>query len=383
MSKIYLGARLENLDIMEDLAPVSRVTLTVDQDHVYTAGDDTGREIVVTCPWGTPEMAADLLDRAKTIRYHPYSGKRAILDPAFEIGDTVTVGGIQSVIANVDTTYNSAFLSNISAPGIDEVEEEGPYTSVGESIINQKIAYTRSLISKTAEQILLEVEGLDEKISVTVDLVDGLTVKDDDGVVKIKGGMVTAEGLHVNAANIDGTLKADQIELTGSISWPDLATDAQNQVISAQNQSLSAYNLANNANNAAANANNQILYWTYPGTTVIDGNKLMTGTVMASKLLGGTVGLLAYDQQVVGSIDIAYTTTGYGLSMNTSYGGIKIQPAGNFFIQAGGSGGPFLQGMTSGELMLSGQRLLLGAYLYGASLPSSPANGQLFFKLRT
>ena len=89
--------------------------------------------------------------------------------------------------------------------------------------------------------------------------------------------------------------------------------------------------------------------WT--GTTYINGSSIytdnlyvdaanITGTVTAGKLGSGSVSLLAAGKQAVGSLDIAYTQTGYGLEMSTQYGGIRMNPAGNWWVNAlhGGMG---------------------------------------------
>lgn len=234
--KIYLGARAGELVIGIDPLPVSRVNLAVDSEHIYTAGDDTGRALELSCPWGSQAMADEILATAKAHKYTPYTAKEAILDPAAELGDAVTVGGIYSTIINRDIDYNAACAPTISAPGVDEIEEEYPYETQAKRNERRQLAKTRSLIKKTSTEILLQVEnqvsGLNSSIQVelgkitqrvddaegsievAVSTLDGLTVRDSGGVVKIKGGMVTADGLHVNAANIDGTLTANQIDAT-------------------------------------------------------------------------------------------------------------------------------------------------------------------------
>ena len=263
------------------------------------------------------------------------------------------------------------------------------------------------MISKTSEEILLQVEnelkGLSSSFSVQLQQItarvdglegdftevsvtlDGLTVTDGSGTTKIKGNRVETENLYVNAANISGTLTANQINLTGAITWGDLASDAQSQVTNAQNLASSAYGTAVSAQTAANTANSQLYAWTYPGSTMINGQMLMTGTVMASKLLGGSVGLLASDQTVVGSLDIAYTTTGIGLGMTSNYGGMRLKAAGgNVYVESGY--GPYVQlgqgaGIGKAVCQLGGGPLVLDANSFGTVLPSSGVYGQVFFLL--
>ena len=405
--KVFLGTRMAQLDTSPSLAPVSKVILAVDSENAYIAGDDTGRTIEVTCPYGTQEMANNILSALSSYTYTPAMAQDAILDPAAEIGDGLTMGGVYTILAQSTLTFDGLMTSDAGAPGQAEQESEYKYQSPVIADIKWQLAETRSLISKTSEEILLkvekELEGLSSSFSVQLQQItarvnglegdftevsvtlDGLTVTDGSGTTKIKGDRVETENLYVNAANISGTLTANQINLTGSITWGDLASDAQNQVTNAQNLASNAYGTAVSAQTSANTANSQISAWTFPGSTMINGQMLMTGTVMASKLLGGSVGLLASDQTVVGSLDIAYTTTGIGLGMTSNYGGMQLKAAGgNVYVESGY--GPYLQlgqgaGIGKGVCQLGGGPLVLSADSFGSSLPNSGVYGQIFFLL--
>lgn len=61
MDKVFLGSRVSNLDTGAPAARVSRVNLAVDSEHVYTAGDGSGRTVEAVCPWGTQAMADSIL----------------------------------------------------------------------------------------------------------------------------------------------------------------------------------------------------------------------------------------------------------------------------------------------------------------------------------
>lgn len=328
----------------------------VDDDNAITAGDDTGMELVASCAHATQTMVNSILAGVKGHIYQAYSADDANINPAAELGDGVTVNGIYSVISRISD--DGSGYPDLSAPGEEELEDEYPAAGPMTQEFNRKIAQTRSSITKTAEQIRLEVEneleGLssaikvdlteisakisdaENSIEVAITTLDGLTVTDSGGTVKIKGGMVTADGLHVNAANIDGTLTANQINLTGAITWGDLAEDSQNEINGAYSAAQSAQNTASNAQNTAnsaantassayslaSNANNTVSGWVYPGTTYINGNMLMTGTVKASILQGGTVGILNNYGNQIGYISV-------GASTST---GIQLASAGNLFL---------------------------------------------------
>ena len=262
----------------------------------------------------------------------------------------------------------------------------------------------RAEVVETEDSILLKV---DDKIKVQVDAI-GVKI---DGLLEITNGLengtTTIDGACIKTGKID----AQYLNLTGAITFGDLDSSAQGKINTAQttanNANTAASNAqttANNANTAASNAQSTadsakskadsaytratnaedaVDRWTYGNTTYIDGSKIMTGTVMASDLLGGTVGLLDSNEDIVGSIDITRTMDGTGLSISTTYGrgGIRIESAGNIYL--GTYYNPFIMlGRDENDndvVSLGGGTLVVGSKMYGNSLPSFGQYGQLFF----
>lgn len=163
MSEIDVGVRAQNIDIGEEGLNITRVNLVVDSDHMYTAGNDTGRTMEVECPWGTQAMADRILAAMSNVQYRPYTAERALVDPAFELGDVVIVGDIYSQIISADFTYNGAGLATIGAPDLDEIDDEYPAGQNQNSSFKRQLAYTRSLISKTNKEIELAIYGENSK----------------------------------------------------------------------------------------------------------------------------------------------------------------------------------------------------------------------------
>ena len=170
LGKVFLGSRVSSLDT-GTCAPVSRVNLLVDGQHMYTAGDSSGRTVEKTCPWGTQAMANAILERLRGVEYRPYSGLDGLLDPAAEVGDGVTVGGVYSVLAQTDIVFDAMGTADVSAPGGDEAEDEYPYKSRARRQADRALARVYSSIAKTSERITLlvanEVEGLEGKLELT------------------------------------------------------------------------------------------------------------------------------------------------------------------------------------------------------------------------
>lgn len=356
---IFLGPNVASLETGEVSERISRVNLSVDSDNYFTAGDDSGKTLELECPWASQAMADSILAKVKNYDYQPLKADNALLDPAAEIGDAVTVGGYRSVLAQINTTFNNACAATISAPGSDEVDDEYPYKSHERREMERELARTRSLISKSSEEILLQVEGIADDLegqisSISVKL-DSITLSVSNGstssTIELKAGettissetiqmdgLVTFTGLSSGTTTIDGAciktgqIDADRLNLTGAITFSDLSGSVQGNINDAQSTANSAYSLANAANNTANNAEDKVEAWSYRGTTYIDGSKIQTGTVEASILRGGTVELLASGGSTVGSIEITSTTTGVGLEFVTNRGGMRMTSAGNWWV---------------------------------------------------
>lgn len=349
--KYYVGGDIISFADNGKYKPISRVTLLVDDENSLTAGDDTGMEVIASCPHATQPMVNALLQTMKGYQYQAYEAGAANIDPAAELGDGVTVGGIYSPLSKLSDDGRG--YAGISSPGEAEMEDEYPAEGYITQEFNRKIAETRSTITKTSEEIMLKVEGIDGKYTEVKTTLDGLTVTDASGTTKINGSSIKTDNLYVAAANITGTLTANQIQ-TGSIRVGDLKDGSDYATKTYVN---------NNAGLSESEVNSAI-------ETYIDET-----SITAEKLRGRTVELLASSNQSIGSIELAYTTTGYGIAINTTYGGIQLNSGGKIYLSA--YDGAFIT--LSDVVSLGGGPLLIGSKMYGPSLPSNPQYGQLFF----
>lgn len=352
--KYYVGGDVTSFADNGKYKPISRVTLLVDDENSLTAGDDTGMEVVASCPHATQPMVNALLQAMKGYQYQAYEAGAANIDPAAELGDGVTVGGIYSPLSKLSDDGRG--YAGISSPGEAEMEDEYPAGGYIAQEFNRKIAETRSIITKTSEAIMLKVEGIDGKYTEVKTTLDGLTVTDASGTTKINGSSIKTDNLYVAAANITGTLTADQIQ-TGSIRVGDLKDGS--------NYATKTY-VDNNAGLSQNEVDSRI-------ETYIDET-----SITAEKLRGRYVQLLASSDKQVGQLGIEYTTTGYGVSIKTDYGGIQLIAGGNVYLAANSDNGGFVT-VSDSYVSLGGGKLIIGSKMYGPSLPSNPQYGQLFF----
>ena len=323
MDKTFLGRSIEDFSPGIESKPITKVELLDENgDIVGVAGTDSGKTLTAQNPDGTNDMAQAILSKVLGYAHIGYEGQNAMLDPAAEIGDAVTVAGHYVPIVSTDSTFDSLLAVNISAPDADELDDEYPYKSKTQRQIERNMAVTRSLITKSAEEINLEIQGVDGRVSSLQLTLDGLTVTGSDGVTRINGGKIEANSvtatqidatnLKVAAANITGTLTASQIQAS-SIYVGDLADGSS--------YATKTY-VQNNAGLSASEVDDAI-------ATYIDGT-----SITAESLRGRTVDLLASATRSIGSIELVYTSTGYGMSINTDYGGVQISSGGNVFISS-------------------------------------------------
>ena len=428
--KLFVGLGVTSVEDNGTLPPISRVTLMVDDNNAITAGDDTGREIVADCPFATQEMVNAILSRLKGYQYHAYTASDAGIDPAVELGDAVTVDNIYSVVTRIED--DGTGYPSISAPGEAELEDEYPSVGPVTQTFNRQISETRSLISKTSEEILLQVEneieglsssfsvqlqqiqsqvtGLDGQVSSITQKVDNITLSVSNGStsssisLSVGGVVVSSQNIQMNGlvtftglANGTTTIDGACIK-TGTIDANRI--DADNLYVNAANITGSLV-IGQLPDNVATTGDipdrvsellNDEGYQTERGVVeIIDGtvtaDYVNALRITARTLQGREVELLDSGGSKVGAMDIVNTNTGDGLTIGTNRGGIRIETgqSGNIYISSGY--GPFLMlgyGDTGSTAMcqLGGGPLVIPGASYGNRAPSGSGEyGEVYFQL--
>lgn len=214
--KYYVGKDVTSFSDNGKYKPISRVTLLVDDENSLTAGDDTGMEIVASCPHATQPMVNALLQAMKGYQYQAYEAGAANIDPAAELGDGVTVGDIYSPLSKLSDDGRG--YADISSPGELEMEDEYPSGGYITQEFNRKIAETKATITKTSEEINLKVEGLDGRVSDVTQTVDGISLSVTSS--SSPDGETTAKiTLKVGPNNYTGYIKIDgNVNVSGQLS---------------------------------------------------------------------------------------------------------------------------------------------------------------------
>ena len=127
-----------------------------DQTEVF-AGDETGYVYEMTCPFATQAAASALLSRMQGFIYRPFSAETAILDPSYELGDTVDAGDGLSGLWSFDLTLDRLCASDVSAPEDEELDHEVPYVTNTERVFTRRIQSVQSELSVQAQEISAKV----------------------------------------------------------------------------------------------------------------------------------------------------------------------------------------------------------------------------------
>lgn len=156
--RIYLQQSAKTIDESPAFLPIGKVKIVVGENSdgvpiVHEAGEEAGwRTLEIHNPWGTQQIANDILAKVGGYAYKPYRAEGAIMNPVAELGDAVNIGEVYSVLADVETTFSPIMSSNIGAPDDSAIEHEYPYEPSENREISRKIAgATASLTVKIGE----------------------------------------------------------------------------------------------------------------------------------------------------------------------------------------------------------------------------------------
>lgn len=159
-----VGLSLSDITVGDKLSGYSAVELQQTDEVSYTAGDQTGRTLTFECPWGTKEIAENVLKSVKDYAYQPFSATGVrLFDPAIEVGDTVTANGTTGVLYKHKTGYGHAIVSDFEAPSNEEIDETAPYKSTQTRKVERKYKELRATLRVQADEISAEVSAREEQ----------------------------------------------------------------------------------------------------------------------------------------------------------------------------------------------------------------------------
>lgn len=120
---------------------ISRVTLENDNGDTFTAGDDSGYELYVKCPYANLAVASALGNSTDGllygVKYQPFTSDTVYLNPAAQLGDTITIktrlgNELNVVLHSIVTTCNVGFTCDLQSQIDLDTEDEYPYDTPAE-----------------------------------------------------------------------------------------------------------------------------------------------------------------------------------------------------------------------------------------------------------
>ena len=324
----------------------SKVIIIVSDTVEYSAGDDTGRTLRLNNPWGTPQMAKDILQSVRGYQYQPYTAEDAIIDPAAELGDGVTANNIYGGIFTQKIRFGSLLTATVAAPEDEEINHEYPYKSKPNKEITREAKMLRAELKVQADRITAEVserksavEQLTAQLQIQAGLIEAKVSKTGGNASSF--GWTLDESSWTIKSNGRDVLKATQsgLEIYGKItatSGKIGGFDIQSSYLSYNNQGWGGTNstgiyigtsgiqlgknfkVDNSGNLTAASG-------TFSGS-VYAGNIQYGGS--AGYLSGGGIssGSISGNRLVGGTITTAYTSSGINSSLGSAdyaYGAVN------------------------------------------------------------
>ena len=211
-----------DLTLSEAFSAWSQVVVYYADEDAYEAGTDTGRLLEAEDPWAEQSTANGLLSIVNGVSYQPFSVSVAILDPALEIGDTLTLSvGASTTISvhiwSIEIDCDSTSVVSVSAPGESAVDHEYPYVSYSARQMRRMVKlgqpYYGVTISKKSGIEIKRSDGLSEAlfnsdVFAMRALIDGV-MKDRIYFDPVKGDYVFDGALGADAVFTD-SLYAEQ-----------------------------------------------------------------------------------------------------------------------------------------------------------------------------
>lgn len=157
-SSVNILRNMVSFDKAEQFDGFSKVIIIVSDEVEYSAGTDTGRTLTLNCPWGTQEIANNILQSIKGFQYQPITAENALVDPSVEIGDGISANGVYSGVYSLETKFNSNLPTTVSAPADEELYEEHTYVPKSEREVTRKFLDFQSQFRIQDGKISAEVE---------------------------------------------------------------------------------------------------------------------------------------------------------------------------------------------------------------------------------
>lgn len=122
-----IGNKVADIKADQAWQPITQVKVKVDQSNTFTAGTTTGRTFEVECAIGSQAIADNLLAALNGYVYKAYNATDALIKPNIELGQSVSVGDVYSIVGSIVLKGDMILAADLSAPSSGELDHEYPY----------------------------------------------------------------------------------------------------------------------------------------------------------------------------------------------------------------------------------------------------------------
>ena len=163
---IPIGTKVTSVKTSPQFDTYGKVVVKISDSEAFEAGNNTGRTLEVSNPWGTQAIANHILARLQgrtanatgAFRYTPYDANGAILDPAAEMGDFINAADVFGGIFTRKRTFGRLMKANVGSPTDEEINHEYQFESP------QRREYTR-MFGEVKASILIQAGEIEAKVS--------------------------------------------------------------------------------------------------------------------------------------------------------------------------------------------------------------------------
>ena len=151
---INILQRAENVEIAPLFNTYSKVIVNIDDETQASSGTDTGRTLELDNPlFGSQTVATKLLQRLRGYQYQPYTAKGALVDPAAEMGDAISVNDVYGGIFTRERTFGRLMQTDVSAPNDEEINHEYKWETPTERKLKREMEDVRATFAIQSDRI--------------------------------------------------------------------------------------------------------------------------------------------------------------------------------------------------------------------------------------
>lgn len=155
--RVNLLRRVDSLNKSPEFNGITKLICNIDDETQMTVGDDTGYALEFENPMMTQSTLTAMLNKIRGYQYQPYTADGALLDPAAEMGDAVSIRDLYGGIFTRSRSFGRLMKADISAPADEEIDHEYKFETKQERKVKRQFGDVRATLLVQAGQISAEV----------------------------------------------------------------------------------------------------------------------------------------------------------------------------------------------------------------------------------